>query len=68
MTSEEKIRTLCNDVQACEQSLAQSRMLRDEAIATAAASGTRMRDLVDITGLTREHLRRIVRASESSEK
>lgn len=60
MTSEEALREHCEAVVRAQLNLDDSRARRDQAIA-AAAGHLRMRDLVRITNLTREHLRRIIR-------
>lgn len=66
MTSENQLRDLCSEVGEASQALESARSARDNGIAAAAAAGLRMRDLVRITGLTREHIRRIIRAAESN--
>lgn len=64
MTSEDELRTLCLDVTEMEDALKRSRAARDKAIASAHSHGMRTTDLAEVTGLTREQVRRILRAAE----
>lgn len=49
-------------VEAYDENIKDARERRDEALAAAARAGIRPTDIVKITGYTREHVRRILRA------
>lgn len=49
-------------VEAYDDTIKDARERRDEALAKAARDGMRPTDIVKITGYTREHVRRILRA------
>lgn len=68
MTSIDELASLAAAVTDAEQHLAHARAARDSAIASASAEGTRQRDIAEATGLTREQVRRIVRAAEEQQR
>lgn len=49
-------------VEAYDETIKGARERRDQAVADAARAGIRPTDIVKITGYTREHVRRILRA------
>lgn len=63
MTTTEELTHLAGRVTVAEAEAAMARAERDAAIANAAAEGILQRDIVKATSLTREHIRRIVKAA-----
>lgn len=64
MTTTQQLNDLAERVSDAERELVSVRAERDRAIAAAATEGMRQRDIVEATRLTREQVRRIVRAAE----